>query len=215
MSDLSLRKSVMEELEFHPEINAASIGVSVENGIVTLSGHVSSYPQKVNAERAAKGVKGVRAIAQEIQVRLDKHAGTADDTLAERVLNIIDWSSDAPQNDIKVTVQKGWITLDGDVDWQYQKETLERAVHELSGVVGVNKRLALRPNAEVTDIRQRIEEALKRNAEIDDKNVFVRVDGDVVRLEGKVHVWRERKLAERAAWSVPGVMRVEDHLLIA
>ncbi|MGK9536966.1 BON domain-containing protein, partial [Salmonella enterica subsp. enterica] len=92
----------------------------------------SSYPQKVNAERAAKGVKGVRAIAQEIQVRLDKHAGTADDTLAERVLNIIDWSSDAPQNDIKVTVQKGWITLDGDVDWQYQKETLERAVHELS-----------------------------------------------------------------------------------
>lgn len=215
MSDLSLRKSVMEELEFHPEINAASIGVSVENGIVTLSGHVSSYPQKVNAERAAKGVKGVRAIAQEIQVRLDKHAGTADDTLAERVLNIIDWSSDAPQNDIKVTVQKGWITLDGDVDWQYQKETLERAVHELSGVVGVNNRLALRPNAEVTDIRQRIEEALKRNAEIDDKNVFVRVDGDVVRLEGKVHVWRERKLAERAAWSVPGVMRVEDHLLIA
>jgi osmotically-inducible protein OsmY len=148
-------------------------------------------------------------------VRLDKHAGTADDTLAERVLNIIDWSSDAPQNDIKVTVQKGWITLDGDVDWQYQKETLERAVHELSGVVGVNNRLALRPNAEVTDIRQRIEEALKRNAEIDDKNVFVRVDGDVVRLEGKVHVWRERKLAERAAWSVPGVMRVEDHLLIA
>ncbi|MEA3168070.1 BON domain-containing protein [Pseudomonas fluorescens] len=215
MSDLSLRKSVMEELEFHPQINAASIGVSVENGIVTLSGHVSSYPQKVNAERAAKGVKGVRAIAQEIQVRLDKHAGTADDTLAERVLNIIDWSSDAPQNDIKVTVQKGWITLDGDVDWQYQKETLERAVHELSGVVGVNNRLALRPNAEVTDIRQRIEEALKRNAEIDDKNVFVRVDGDVVRLEGKVHVWRERKLAERAAWSVPGVMRVEDHLLIA
>lgn len=215
MSDLSLRKSVMEELEFHPEINAASIGVSVENGIVTLSGHVSSYPQKVNAERAAKGVKGVRAIAQEIQVRLDKHAGTADDTLAERVLNIIDWSSDVPQNDIKVTVQKGWITLDGDVDWQYQKETLERAVHELSGVVGVNNRLALRPNAEVTDIRQRIEEALKRNAEIDDKNVFVRVDGDVVRLEGKVHVWRERKLAERAAWSVPGVMRVEDHLLIA
>ncbi|GAB5336827.1 BON domain-containing protein [Pseudomonas fluorescens] len=215
MSDLSLRKSVMEELEFHPQINAASIGVSVENGIVTLSGHVSSYPQKVNAERAAKGVKGVRAIAQEIQVRLDKHAGTADDTLAERVLNIIDWSSDAPQNDIKVTVQKGWIPLDGDVDWQYQKETLERAVHELSGVVGVNNRLALRPNAEVTDIRQRIEEALKRNAEIDDKNVFVRVDGDVVRLEGKVHVWRERKLAERAAWSVPGVMRVEDHLLIA
>ncbi|CAM2880114.1 BON domain-containing protein [Pseudomonas fluorescens] len=215
MSDLSLRKSVMEELEFHPQINAASIGVSVENGIVTLSGHVSSYPQKVNAERAAKGVKGVRAIAQEIQVRLDKHAGTADDTLAERVLNIIDWSADVPQNDIKVTVQKGWITLDGDVDWQYQKETLERAVHELSGVVGVNNRLALRPNAEVTDIRQRIEEALKRNAEIDDKNVFVRVDGDVVRLEGKVHVWRERMLAERAAWSVPGVMRVEDHLLIA
>ncbi|NNB68367.1 BON domain-containing protein [Pseudomonas fluorescens] len=215
MSDLSLRKSVMEELEFHPQINAASIGVSVENGIVTLSGHVSSYPQKVNAERAAKGVKGVRAIAQEIQVRLDKHAGTADDTLAERVLNIIDWSADVPQNDIKVTVQKGWITLDGDVDWQYQKETLERAVHELSGVVGVNNRLALHPNAEVTDIRQRIEEALKRNAEIDDKNVFVRVDGDVVRLEGKVHVWRERMLAERAAWSVPGVMRVEDHLLIA
>lgn len=215
MSDLSLRKTILEELEFKPEIDSASIGVAVDNGVVTLSGHVSSYAQKVSAERAVKGINGVRAVAEEIQVRLEKGAGTADDTIATRALNIISWTADIPDGDIQVIVQNGWITLEGEVDWQYQKETVERAVRKLSGVVGVDNRLTLVPRVDVVDIQHRIEEALKRNAEVDASDIHVKVDGDVVRLEGKVHLWRERRIAERAAWSVPGVREVDDHLLLA
>ncbi|AZD29742.1 BON domain-containing protein [Pseudomonas chlororaphis] len=215
MSDLNLRKFILEELEFQPDIDAANIGVTVENGVVTLTGHVNSYAQKISAERAVKGIKGVRALAEEIQVRLEKGAGTADDTIANRAANILSWSSDVPEGDIKIMVQNGWITLEGEVDWQYQKETAERAVRKLSGVVGVDNRLTLRPRVDVADIRQRIEDALKRNAEIDAKAIHIKVDGDVVRLEGRVHLWRERQIAERAAWSVPGVRKVDDHLLIA
>lgn len=215
MSDLSLRKTILEELEFKPEIDSASIGVAVDNGVVTLSGHVSSYAQKVSAERAVKGINGVRAVAEEIQVRLEKGAGTADDTIATRALNIISWSADIPDGGIQVIVQNGWITLEGEVDWQYQKETVERAVRKLSGVVGVDNRLTLVPRVDVVDIQHRIEEALKRNAEVDASDIHVKVDGDVVRLEGKVHLWRERRIAERAAWSVPGVREVDDHLLLA
>ena len=215
MSDLSLRKAIVDELEFQPQIDAASIGVAVENGVVTLTGHVSSYVQKISAERAVKGVKGVRAVAEEIQVRLHKNAGTADDTIAARALSIINWSADVPANAVKVIVQNGWITLEGEVDWQYQKEAVEKAVRKLSGVLGVDNPLTLSPRVDIVDIRKHIEDALKRNAEVDAKDIHVRVDGDVVRLDGKVHLWSERKIVERAAWSVPGVMRVEDHLLLA
>lgn len=204
MSDLSLRNTVLEALEFQPDINAANIGVAVDNGVVTLSGHVSSFAQKISAEKIVKSVKGVRAVAEEIQVRLDKGAGTADDVIANRVLNILNWSSDLPE-----------VALEGEVDWQYQREAAERAVFKLSGVVGVKNRLTLRPRADVGDIQRRIEEALKRSAELDAKQIHVKVDGDVVRLDGKVHLWSQRRLAERAAWSVPGVREVNDHLLLA
>ena len=215
MNDLSLRKSILEELEFLPDIDAANIGVAVDKGVVTLTGHVTNYAQKVRVERAVKAVKGVRALAEEIQVRLNKGAGTADDTIANRALNIIDWSADSPQGAAKVIVENGWVSLEGQVDWQYQKETVERAVRKLSGVVGVDNRLTLRPQVDVLDIQQRIEEALKRNAEVDAKGIHIKVEGSVVKLEGRVHLWRERKIAERAAWSVPGVNKVEDHLLLA
>lgn len=215
MSDITLRNTILDELDFQPDIDAAHIGVSVENGIVTLSGHVKSYAQKISAERAVKAIRGVRAVAEEIQVRLDKGAGTDDDTIANRAVNIISWRSDTPVGDIKVVVQKGWVTLEGQVDWQYQKEVAESAVRKLSGVVGVDNRITLRPRVKVVDIQQSIEEALKRNAEVDAKGIRIKVDGSVVKLEGKVHFWREREIAERAAWSVPGVSKVEDQLLIA
>ncbi|MDT8909226.1 ornithine aminotransferase [Pseudomonas sp. AF76] len=215
MSDLSLRQHILEELEFHPDINAANIGATVDNGVVTLSGHVSSYAEKINAERAVKSIRGVRALAQEIQVRPDKNAGTTDDAIAARALSIIAWSSDVPEQDINITVQNGWVTLEGQVDWQYQKEAVERAVHKLSGVVAIDNRLALRARVNVEDVRQRIEQALKRNAEVDAQRIQVKVEGDTVKLQGRVHLWRERKIAERAAWSVPGVRQVEDHLLLA
>lgn len=157
----------------------------------------------------------MRALAEEIQVRLDKGAGTADDTIANRALNIIDWSSDLPVGGVKVIVENGWVSLEGQVGWQYQKEIVERAVRKLSGVVGVDNRLTLRPRVDVGDIQKRIEEALKRNAEVDANGIHINVEGNVVKLEGKVHLWCERQIAERAAWSVPGVNKVEDHLLIA
>jgi osmotically-inducible protein OsmY len=215
MNDLSLRNAILDELQFQPEIDAANIGVAVDNGVVTLSGHVSSYAQKISAERAVKSLKGVRAVAEEIQVRPEKGAGTADDTIASRALKIINWSSDVPDGDIKIIVQDGWVTLEGEVDWQYQKETVERAVRKLSGVVGIHNDLTLRPRVDAGNIQRCIEEALKRNAEVDAEGIHVKVQGDVVKLEGRVHLWRQRQIAERAAWSVPGVKEVIDHILLA
>ena len=215
MNDLDLRDLVLEELEFKPDINAASIGVTVQNGVVTLSGHVNSYAQKVSAERTVKAMKGVRGLAEEIEVRLNKLEGTADDTIASRALNIIAWSSDANVEGIQVTVQKGTVTLEGQLDWQYQKEVIEQAVLRLSGVVGVHNRITLKARADVVDIKRHIEDALKRSAEIEAEGIRVTVNGGVVKLEGKVHLLREREVVERAAWSVPGVSKVEDYLLIA
>lgn len=215
MNDLDLRDLVLKELEFKPDINAASIGVTVQNGVVTLSGHVNSYAQKVSAERTVKAMKGVRGLAEEIEVRLNKLEGTADDTIASRALNIIAWSSDANVEGIQVTVQKGTVTLEGQLDWQYQKEVIEQAVLRLSGVVGVHNRITLKARADVVDIKRHIEDALKRSAEIEAEGIRVTVDGGVVKLEGKVHLLREREVVERAAWSVPGVSKVEDYLLIA
>lgn len=215
MSDLDLRKAILEELEFQPNINAANIGVSVENGVVTLSGHVNTLGQKVSAERAVKSIKGVRALAEELEVRLNNNGGTGDDIIAQRALRIILWSSDVSEGDVKVTVQHGRVTLEGEVDWQYQKETVESSVRKLSGVTAVNNRLTLRPRLDVFDIQERIEAALKRNAELHAHKIRVKVEGDVVTLEGRVHLWRERQIAERAAWSVPGVTKVEDHLMLA
>lgn len=215
MNDLDLRDLVLEELEFKPDINAASIGVTVQNGVVTLSGHVNSYAQKVSAERTVKAMKGVRGLAEEIEVRLNKLEGTADDTIASRALNIIAWSSDANVEGIQVTVQKGAVTLEGQLDWQYQKEVIEQAIWRLSGVVGVHNRITLKARADVVDIKRHIEDALKRSAEIEAGGIRVTVDGGVVKLEGKVHLLREREVVERAAWSVPGVSKVEDYLLIA
>ncbi|QAY86430.1 BON domain-containing protein [Pseudomonas arsenicoxydans] len=215
MNDLSLRNAILDELEFLPEIDAANIGAAADNGVVTLSGHVSSYAQKISAERAVKSLKGVRAVAEEIQVRPEKGAGTADDTIANRALKIIDWSSDIPDGDIKIIVQDGWVTLEGEVDWQYQKETVERAVRKLSGVLGIHNELTLRPRVDAGNIQRSIEEALKRNAEVDAEGIHVKVQGDVVKLEGRVHLWRQRQIAERAAWSVPGVKEVIDHILLA
>lgn len=215
MNDLDLRDLVLEELEFKPDINAASIGVTVQNGVVTLSGHVNSYAQKVSAERTVKAMKGVRGLAEEIEVRLNKLEGTADDTIASRAPNIIAWSSDANVEGIQVTVQKGTVTLEGQLDWQYQKEVIEQAIWRLSGVVGVHNRITLKARADVVDIKRHIEDALKRSAEIEAGGIRVTVDGGVVKLEGKVHLLREREVVERAAWSVPGVSKVEDYLLIA
>ncbi|RXF69894.1 BON domain-containing protein [Hansschlegelia zhihuaiae] len=214
MTDKYLRSLVVEELEFEPSIDAEHIGVAVENGVVTLSGHVGSYAEKVAAEQAVKRVKGVSAIAQEIEVRYPNDKKTADDEIAKRAVQIISWHAQVPES-VKVKVEKGWVTLTGKVDWQYQRQAAESAVRKLTGVVGVSNLIDLADAAKAIDVKQKIEQALKRNAELDVNAIRVSVAGGKVSLEGKVHTWYERNLAERAAWSAAGVKSVDDKISIA
>jgi osmotically-inducible protein OsmY len=195
-----------------PSVDAAHIGVAVENGVVTLTGHVVSYAEKVTAERVVQGVKGVRAIAQEIEVRYPDAKKTADDQIAKRALDIIRWDTTIPGDKVKIKVQNGWITLSGEVEWNYQKTAAEDAVRKLSGLLGVSNLLTVRSRPSALDVKLSIENAFKRNAEIETSDIRVEVLGAKVTLNGKVRSWRERSVAEQAAWAIPGVSAVEDHL---
>lgn len=216
MNDGALRQDVIDELEFEPSLDAANIGVAVHNGVVTLTGHVGSYSEKNAAERAAQRVKGVRAIAEEIEVRFAGHAMTNDDEIAARALSIIAWDARIPGDAVKVKVQRGWVTLSGTLPWHFQRVAAESAVRRLSGVTGVINDIAVRSpiRPKPQDVRDKIVSALKRNAELEGGAIRVSVDDDKVTLEGKVSAWSERGVAERAAWSVPGVSRVDDRLAL-
>ena len=212
MSDMALRQDIIDELDFDPSVDSANIGVAVSGGVVTLSGHVSNYSEKLAAEKAAQRVRGVRAIAQEIVVRHPNDKKTADDQIAERALSSIAWDARIPATDIKVKVAQGWVTLTGHVNWYYQGVAAESAVRRLSGVIGVTNLIEVKPMAQPQDVRAKILDALKRNAEVEAASIRVIVHDNKVTLEGKVKAWYERGVAERAAWSVPGVAAVDDHL---
>jgi len=215
MPDFDLRQDVLDELDFDPSINAAQIGVAVEKGIVTLSGHVSSYAEKIAAERIALRVRGVRGVAQEIEVRYPDEKKDADDEIAQRAAKILEWDSGVPLNKIKVKVERGYITLSGAVDWQFQRKAAETAVHKLSGVRGVINTIVVHPSVDAFDIKRRIENALKRNAELEADEIRVTASDGRVTLEGKVHAWSEREIAQQAAWAAPGVVSVDDRLTLA
>jgi osmotically-inducible protein OsmY len=215
MSDMTLRQDIIDELDFDPSIESANIGVAVSNGGVTLTGHVGSYTEKIAAEKASQRVKGVRGIAQEIVVRYANDKKTADDQIAERTLASIAWDARIPSDNIKVKVAQGWVTLTGYVHWYYQSAAAESAARRLSGVVGVTNLIEVRPKAQPQDVRAKILDALKRNAELEADSIRVVVQDGKVTLEGKVKAWFERGVAERAAWSVPGVAVVEDHLSLS
>ncbi|MEI5681792.1 BON domain-containing protein [Mesorhizobium sp. CCNWLW179-1] len=211
MNDSTVRQDILDELDFEPSIDAADIGVAVENGIVTLTGHVSTYAQKVTVEDVARRVKGVKGIAQEIEVRPFGTNRTADDEIAKRAVNSINWNTSIPDDAVQVKVQKGWVTLTGKVEWQYQKSAATDTVRDLAGVVGVSNQIEIKQRASALDVKKRIEDALKRNAKIEAQAIKVNIlDGGKVTLEGRVHGWSERSAAERAAWSAPGVNTVED-----
>ncbi|SFI05180.1 Osmotically-inducible protein OsmY, contains BON domain [Bosea sp. OK403] len=215
MTDKQLRLTIIDELDFEPSIEAAHIGVAVEDGVVTLTGHVQSYAEKIAAEKAVRRVKGVRAIAEEIEVRYPHDKKTSDTEIAQRALSIIAWDVTVPDA-VKVKVEKGWVQLSGTVDWQYQRRAAENAIRKLSGVVGVSNLIELKQRASANDVKKAIEDALKRNAELEASTIRVTVGNDNrVTLDGKVHAWYERGVAERAAWSAPGVKSVDDHLLVA
>lgn len=215
MNDLALRRAILDELEFRPQIDAAAIGVAVRDGVVSLTGHVKTFAEKLAVERAVQSLKGVRAIAEELEVKTARDDGVPDDELAGRCVDVIRWSAATPDDRIRVKVQQGWVSLEGEVQWQYQKLDAERAVRKLEGVTGIYNMLVVQPRLTADDIKQAIEQALQRNAELDAAHIRVAVDGATVKLEGQVHLWLQRKAAEHAAWAAPGVTQVDNHLLIA
>lgn len=215
MTDIALRQDVLDELEFDPEFDAAHIGVTAENGIVTLTGHTTSYAEKLAALKAARRVRGVVGIADELQVRYPSDRKTADDQIAARAIAVLNWNTSLPEGALTVTVRNGWVTLAGKVNWWYQKRAAEEGVHKLSGVIGVANNITIVPMVQPADVKNKIECALKRHAETEAAAIRVTVtNADHVVLEGKVGNWEERVAAERAAWSVAGVRAVEDKLTL-
>jgi osmotically-inducible protein OsmY len=214
ISDHQLRQDVLDELDFEPSVNAVHIGVGAHGGVITLTGFVSSYGEKLAAERAARRIKGVKAIAEEIEIRLPSDKKVGDDEIAGRAVDILKWRVGFPANRINVKVEKGIVTLTGDVDWRFQKSEAEAAIHNLGGVAGVANLIRVNSPVPVAEVKEKIQKSLHRNAELDASRITVQIDGGRVVLGGKVHAWYERDIAERAAWSAPGVTEVQDHIQI-
>jgi osmotically-inducible protein OsmY len=214
-SDLCLRKDIEEELEFEPAVDAAGIGVAVKDGVATLTGHVTSYAEKVAAEHVARRVKGIRAVAVEIDVRLPFDVQHDDDEIARRAANILSWSVILPAADlVQVQVEKGWVTLSGEVEWQHQKLAAEDQIRRLAGVVGLTNLITVKPHVSAGNVQEKIAQAYRRNAELEPSGIHITVDGGRVTLSGKVKASHERLTAENAAWAVPGVTMVVDNLLV-
>jgi osmotically-inducible protein OsmY len=215
MTDLELKKAVESELNFEPSIDAAEIGVAVKDGIVTLSGRVPSYWEKFEAERAAARVSGVKAVVNEMDVHLPGSSERTDEDIARVALDTFKWSLLIPKDQIRIKVSKGWVTLEGTVDWQFQKLAAEKAVRKLIGVRGVTNLIELKPQVSKGEVKMAIEGALKRLAEVDANRIKVETEDGKVVLTGTVRSWFERAEAERAAWAAPGVRTVEDRIAVA
>ena len=214
MKDALLRDDVIAELEFEPSIDATDIGVAVEDGIVTLSGHVPTYGQKAAIEKAVARVKGVRGFAEHVEVRPPGLKGTSDDEIARRVVNTLRWNTMVPDNRVMVKVEEGWVTLTGELKWEYQRAAAVTAIRDIKGVRGIANLIELREAPSVPNIKKRIEDALRRSAEAEATSLQIDVDGDKVILNGFVKAWSERSLIARAAWSASGVRIVEDKLVV-
>ena len=215
MDDRVLRKSIIDELEFEPAVEASQIGVAAEKGIFSLSGHVASYAEMLAALEAVRRVKGVLAIAEEIEVRTANEKKTGGDEIAKRAADILAWDSVIPADRVRITVRKRWVTLEGEVNWHFQRKAAEHDIRRLHGVVGVVNNIAIKPAVPMGEVKGRIEAALKRHASVEADLIRIEiVDGGRVRLNGRVDNWSERQAVENAAWSVPGVQHVEDNLTV-
>lgn len=214
MGDREIKQVILEELDFEPRLLSTDLGIAVDAGVATITGHVPSLADKRIAIDIVESVRDVRAIADQIEVRPIGTHITADDEIAKRVINILNWNTRVPDERIRTTVAKGWVTLCGNVDWRYQSRSAECAVRELIGVRGVNNQLKVVPVATSENIGERIREALIRDADLEARTIRITVDGSIVTLEGHVHDLTERRIAERAAWAPPGVTDVIDKLSV-
>lgn len=215
--DTQLKKHVEDELRWQPTVDEASIGVSVKDAIVTLTGHARTYAEKIAAERAVMRIKGVKALASELQVSLPGAHERTDEDIARAALNVLGWNAVVPKDAVKVQVTRGWVTLSGVVEWSYQKHNAEREISRLMGVKGVINEIEVKPSRTPAsaEIKTGIEAALKRSAEVEARRIQVEIQGPTVVLTGTVSSWPERYAAERAAWAAAGVSKVENRLLIS
>ena len=213
-TDSQIQQDVIAELKWEPSINAAEVGVEVKNGVVTLAGHVASYGEKWDAERAAQRVAGVKALAVEIDVALGGGSKRNDADIARSVENVLEWTSFLSKDPIKVMVENGWVTLSGEVLWDYQRQAAKLAVRYLMGVTGVSDQITIRNRVTSTNVKTDIEAALKRRASNEAQQITVAVTGYVVTLTGNVHNWAERDLVTHSAWCTPGVSNVVDNIKV-
>jgi osmotically-inducible protein OsmY len=214
-TDTELQHAVMEELAWEPGVDAAEIGVSAESGIVTLNGIVKSLPQKWAAEKAAQRVSGVKAVTDQIVVKLPGDAEIGDSEIARAAVNALDWNASLPRGHVQVIVSHGWVTLEGNVRFHYERVAAEYAVRGLRGVKGVTNLISVKPpQPSPKDIKHRIEQAFKRSADLDAETISVDAKDGRVILRGTVDSWAERERAELAAWAAPGVSRVENEILV-
>jgi len=213
-TDIELKDDVSTELKWEPSVNEAHIGVIVKDGVVTLTGHVLSYAEKYGAEKAAKRVYGVKAVADELDVKLPGSSKRTDEDIAQACVNALKFNYSVPNEKIKILVSKGWVTLEGEVEWQYQREAATNAVRCLTGVTGVSTSITLKAHVSPSDVKDKIEAAFKRSAEIDARRVSVEARAGKVILHGSVRSWAEREAAQQAAWAAPGVTAVENFLAV-
>jgi osmotically-inducible protein OsmY len=214
-TDAELQHDVMDELKWEPTIRAAEIGVGVTDGVVTLSGYVDSFYKKWAAERAAARVFGVKAVAEELKVRLPSSLKRPDEDLALAVVNVLEWNVLVPHDRIKVQVRDGLVTLSGEVDWGYQKFAAEDAVRYLMGVVWFNNQITVKPTVKPQELKDKIVSAFQRNALLDSRRITVETRGGKVILRGSVRSWGERAEAQWAAWAAPGISEVENNIIIS
>ena len=214
-SDTEIERDVREELKWDPDLDAEDIAVSVKNGVVTLAGFTKSYTDRLEAEAAAKRVAGVLAVANDIEVRLPAIDQRPDPDIARDAVAAMKSALPISYDRIKAIVKGGWITLEGAVEWQYQKSTAETAVRKVKGVKGVTNVITVKPKVEPSELQRKIMEAFKRNAEVDANRITVEANGSEVILKGTVRSWIEREEAERVAWSAPGITRVDDRIVVS
>jgi osmotically-inducible protein OsmY len=214
-TDTQIQADVLAELKWEPRVNPNEVGVIVKDGVVTLTGWVDSYTKRWAAEDAAHRVRGVKAVANDIEVRLTSTAERTDMDVAQAAVRALEWDAFVPIEKLDVTVSKGWVTLKGEVEWQYQKQDAERVVRRLQGVKGVSNLIVVKPRATPDELKRKIEQALIRSAQVDAKNIMVEVDGSKVILKGTVRSWAEKQEAEREAWAAPGVTSVDNRITIS